>query len=142
MELRQKDRQRKRRFESACERAGGDFSEHDSERRGGSDMKFLDCSFGQKTVKDPSESEGEYRSVQLRIQTGEERTDRYDVKPGATVNVRGRATATIENPERFHVEHPNKLAKKSAEEVGVPARKKLKVEGEEGNLTVNGEPAR
>lgn len=136
-----KHRNLKRQFERSCEDAGGDYREHESERPGGSAIEFLGCRFD-SMAESPQELEGNARSIQLRLQRGDERPTEFDVKPGASVSVRGRANATIRNPKRVTTEYPDEMAKRSAEEVGVPARKKIKIEGEQGNLVLNGEPSR
>lgn len=100
-------------FQSHCEEIGGEYNS--SEVR---EKTFHNCKINDKD-KEPYESEGETRTLQwVENREGEDK---------ASISVMGRGGASIKNPHRTEVSHPDEFAKRGAEDVGVPARKTLKV---------------
>lgn len=122
-------------FEKDCNAAGGKYIETESDYNGEyGNTKTASCEFDMKG--EPTEMPGERRSIIVQ--------DRSD-KPYVTAksSTSGRSSGIITNPAGSMVEYPNEMAFRSADATGIPARKKLKIVGDEQQeaVTVQGEPA-
>jgi hypothetical protein len=124
-------------FRMACRAIGGEPEKHSA----GEDTTYRDCKIEDDEMP-AKEAQGETRTLTWkdRKTIGTHLSDDPKPKDKATVNVAGRGTGSFMEPKSIRVETPDKNTMKSSEAVGVPARKKIVIEGQNGEVTIKGEP--
>lgn len=105
-------------FEVQCKEIGGEYVRNDLERFRRGDITFHNCRIG-------SNEEGQRRTLQWK-QNPEDAPDK------GSVSITGRAGGHVNNPKRTEVETPSRFDEEAAAELGVKARKKLRIIGEDG----------